>query len=477
MDIIVLSESVAVTSTTRSSNCMKKNLLQRRGSNTSLTLNILGGSKNPLPGACGSTGQNQTHNLYKPQTTQQQQQLHQQLEHDINYQNQHQLALNRFNSHSALNVMSTSSEHRTTAQATKKGLLERRNSNASLTLQLESRSTIQKRALSTSNCYLRSSNLSLSSGNLKETNVCSMCGGGGILRKKRTMQATPAQSNLVSSEFDSMASNSIDLIESIAVNEETATNHEYEPIETTYKNHNGHRKFLSSENLNATNAFSLYPPPMKTTSFVDLNQTAGKLAVSYDETFCPCSGNNTRNITTKPLSPHTTSVDFKMYLANIQILQSAMNILTGPKLETLGIAFDRSYAAVVNMADDCVACETCTFCEKCKLCATKCRCELNRLFTNLHKEFWDLPANQQEKPIVSGSNAKNRYKTVIPNDHSRVVLQPEHEEFATIAQPAAADRSTITSYINANYIKVGYLFAVILLKFGQTANCVFFCFL
>lgn len=80
-----------------SGSVVKKNLLQRRGSNTSLTLNVSNNS------------------------------------------------LNRFNSHSSLNF------------CTKKGLLERRNSNASLTL------NIQNRGLSISNCNLRGSECSLGS--------------------------------------------------------------------------------------------------------------------------------------------------------------------------------------------------------------------------------------------------------------------------------------------------------------------------
>lgn len=46
-----------------------------------------------------------------------------------------------------------------------------------------------------------------------------------------------------------------------------------------------------------------------------------------------------------------------------------------------------------------------------------------------------MPLNLQEKCIVSGSQTRNRYKGVLPNEHSRVQL--------TSPQP----------YIHANYIK------------------------
>ena len=62
----------------------------------------------------------------------------------------------------------------------------------------------------------------------------------------------------------------------------------------------------------------------------------------------------------------------------------------------------------------------------------------------IHQEFWDLPTNHQEKPMVFGSQHKNRYKTILPNEHSRVILKPE-----------LGDVTRTEPYINANYIKVG----------------------
>ncbi|XP_070200024.1 receptor-type tyrosine-protein phosphatase R-like [Littorina saxatilis] len=60
----------------------------------------------------------------------------------------------------------------------------------------------------------------------------------------------------------------------------------------------------------------------------------------------------------------------------------------------------------------------------------------------LYEEFWEIPMNHPEKVSVAGSGMKNRYKTIIPNEHSRVIL-PD------------ADQDPLTAYINANYIR-GY---------------------
>ncbi|XP_014293966.1 tyrosine-protein phosphatase non-receptor type 7 isoform X1 [Halyomorpha halys] len=61
----------------------------------------------------------------------------------------------------------------------------------------------------------------------------------------------------------------------------------------------------------------------------------------------------------------------------------------------------------------------------------------------LHREFWDLPLNHPDKLIVPGSSAKNRYKTVIPNEPTRVIL------------PVDEKSDNLSGYINANYIR-GY---------------------
>ncbi|XP_063220442.1 tyrosine-protein phosphatase non-receptor type 5-like [Bacillus rossius redtenbacheri] len=61
----------------------------------------------------------------------------------------------------------------------------------------------------------------------------------------------------------------------------------------------------------------------------------------------------------------------------------------------------------------------------------------------LHKEFWDVPPNSLDKAVVTGSGRKNRYRTVIPNEKTRVHL------------PTADADDELSGYINANYMR-GY---------------------
>ncbi|XP_058065947.1 uncharacterized protein LOC131215572 [Anopheles bellator] len=184
------------------------------------------------------------------------------------------------------------------------------------------------------------------------------------------------------------------------------------------------------------------------------------------------SNSNIRNISTKPLSPQTTSEDFKIYLANIQFLQNASNVLTIAYLRKLHNFFTKTYRKMVTAAKDnrrpskdqtkepsaastaadggedrCggpkmmlmhsdslhhpPVCDDESYDE-----------EHKKMVLKIHQEFWDLPTNYQEKPLVFGSQAKNRYKTILPNEHSRVILEPERA--ASIAGEP---------YINANFIK------------------------
>ena len=62
----------------------------------------------------------------------------------------------------------------------------------------------------------------------------------------------------------------------------------------------------------------------------------------------------------------------------------------------------------------------------------------------LHKEFWDVPLNFPEEVEVCGSGVKNRYRSVLPNRRSRVIL------------PGSDD--PLVSYINANYVRVSNFF-------------------
>ncbi|XP_071441159.1 tyrosine-protein phosphatase non-receptor type 5-like isoform X2 [Hetaerina americana] len=60
----------------------------------------------------------------------------------------------------------------------------------------------------------------------------------------------------------------------------------------------------------------------------------------------------------------------------------------------------------------------------------------------LHNEFWEVPSNHPEHSGVAGSGTRNRYRSILPNERSRVNLSEK-------------DSDPITSYINANYVR-GY---------------------
>lgn len=161
-------------------------------------------------------------------------------------------------------------------------------------------------------------------------------------------------------------------------------------------------------------------------------------------------------ISTKPLSPQSTSEDFKIYLANIQFLQSASNVLDEAQLKGLNTLFLKSYK---NQSKDHVAGAQKQFNNddvlNSKIGANPSLSfgsarttespdvDQRELLVKLHQEFWNLPTNYQEKPMVFGSQPKNRYKTILPNEHSRVILRKEE---GSLAEP----------YINANYIKVRF---------------------
>ncbi|XP_052873702.1 uncharacterized protein LOC128279021 [Anopheles cruzii] len=181
------------------------------------------------------------------------------------------------------------------------------------------------------------------------------------------------------------------------------------------------------------------------------------------------SNSNIRNISTKPLSPQTTSEDFKIYLANIQFLQNASNVLTIAYLRKLHNFFTKTYRKMVTAAKDNRRTSKDQTKEQMVAEGVEDRCgtgtkmmlmhsdslhhppvcddesydeEHKKMVLKIHQEFWDLPTNYQEKPLVFGSQAKNRYKTILPNEHSRVILEPERA--ASIAGEP---------YINANFIK------------------------
>uniref|UniRef100_A0A671PDS7 protein-tyrosine-phosphatase n=2 Tax=Sinocyclocheilus anshuiensis TaxID=1608454 RepID=A0A671PDS7_9TELE len=64
----------------------------------------------------------------------------------------------------------------------------------------------------------------------------------------------------------------------------------------------------------------------------------------------------------------------------------------------------------------------------------------------LHAEFAEIPMNfvDQKELDIPNHGSKNRYKTILPNPHSRVILKTKNSN------------DLLSSYINANYIR-GYL--------------------
>lgn len=378
-------------------------LLQRRGSNNSLTLNIL------------STN-----------------------------------VLSRHSSNSSLN--------KEAKPAPKKGLLERRSSNTSLTLNINSSnpSISGNRALSISNYNLNGSTCNLSRYNSNQSiDNTTAEHKKGILERRNSN--TSLTLNIQQEPRD------IEIDETV--------------LETTLKEtKNTHRKSLSTENLipksykyrpragNETkctfgshdNLWSNYDLEPQNLTYVGGDQE-NEIIYAFGATE-PQPG-FTRNITTKPLSPQSTSEDFRLYLANMQHLQNASSVLSRKQLRDLNDVFQNGYSKV--------KCHSSTEGQHC--CTGRVGSDLTKenpqmeipdpdlsqpcseyqkmLLRSLHQEFWDMPTNFQEKPIVSGSNAKNRYKTILPNEHSRFLLKADGPE----------------GYINANFIKVREVFGFCLI--------------
>lgn len=72
------------------------------------------------------------------------------------------------------------------------------------------------------------------------------------------------------------------------------------------------------------------------------------------------------------------------------------------------------------------------------------RSQLKKCLKNvqsLHHEFWEIPLNHQEKSVVTGCGTKNRYRSILPNERTRVKL-------------TSNDDNPLDSYINANYMRV-----------------------
>ncbi|BFG03816.1 uncharacterized protein DMAD_02950 [Drosophila madeirensis] len=247
------------------------------------------------------------------------------------------------------------------------------------------------------------------------------------------------------------------------------------------------RKFFSTENLNTNpnKQSSQFFGQVCFGSASDLQPNPVQDPASTEQSIaCTCAG-TVRNIMTRPLSPQTTSEEFKIYLASIQMLQSASNPLNQFDLIRLNHVFDHSYKTNKNIIEqppvmgsngreaeletptnqlppssedsELLACYQAVVKRIVQSMPQLEEAEQKRIFCDLHKEFWDLPLNHQEKPMVFGSQTKNRYKTILPNEHSRVLLETEASELLSLEQQEQQEQhqqqQEDAPYINANYIK------------------------
>lgn len=250
-----------------------------------------------------------------------------------------------------------------------KGLLERRGSNASLTIDLGSSQSItdvKPVPLSRLNTAKSVSNLYLSSMSTVEKCVCAKKCEIKTNSSERRNSKTETCGNCTIYE-------SVPKLSSCKVR--------CQNLKRCNCCSKSRRKSLSNENL--------YVPPC---GFCETeNRESPELRNG--------KGNNRKAVF--PRQPdleasQLLSDDFKMHLQNIQYLQTAGNVLSVEELKSA--------------------------------------CEISRV-PKLHQEFWEVPLNLQEKCYVSGSQSKNRYRGVLPNEHSRVHL------------PSSG------GYIHANYIK------------------------
>lgn len=254
-----------------------------------------------------------------------------------------------------------------------KGLLERRGSNASLTIDLGSNSSIpdvKPVALNRLNTAKSVSNLTLST--FDSDKICSCL-------KKCEAQAKYVASDRRKSQEACGNCTIYESVPSIMSSCKAAKCQLPKKCNCCTKSR---RKSLSNENL--------YIPPCgfcQTGAFKECTGTS-KHCKGYRKAYYP----RQPDLETTQL----LSEDFKLHLENVQYLQTAGNLLTIKELQRA--------------------------------------CEVSRV-PKLHQEFWEVPLNLQEKCYVSGSQSRNRYKGVLPNEHSRVHLPGPQ------------------SYIHANYIK------------------------
>uniref|UniRef100_A0A1A9X3V9 Protein-tyrosine-phosphatase n=1 Tax=Glossina brevipalpis TaxID=37001 RepID=A0A1A9X3V9_9MUSC len=469
------------------------NLLQRRGSNHSLTLNLHGSCSNLL-GSCRTGLSVSNYSLGSVSSSN-----------------------NNLNSKSSGNLTSCQATQSNTtthsinslhSQGAKQSLFRRRGSNQSLTL-------TNLTATSCGNLNSFSSQNSLNAEKpqittlprpLNSSSSIATTPRKGLLERRGSNQNLTLNMSTsfggLDAERNNLGTSSLNLGDSRV--EDNLNNPTFMP---QCHVHTHQRKFFSSESLNRSNTqFSdlnqahrrnanqvcfgsvsdLKPSNRESTGAASKEQTARAEHFNFPESsVCTCTG--VRNIMTKPLSPQTTSEEFKIYLANIQMLQNASNALNQNDLIKLNYIFDHSYVAnakglteqtipILNIHTVNKEIGTppalMTTLEDCEIIKRYMEVvddvlktskpdedEQKRLFRNLHKEFWDLPLNHQEKPMVFGSQAKNRYKTILPNENSRVILEKESKlwnEIITETGDATTHFLLTTDeqpYINANYIK------------------------
>ncbi|XP_065173127.1 uncharacterized protein [Atheta coriaria] len=301
------------------------------------------------------------------------------------------------------NQTNTEAKPESTIRIKAKGLLERRGSNASLTIDLGSSLSTSTTPEKTIECKPTLSHSHLTQGprlnsaksistlNLTSFGTCFTSFYQNVYKcehcvKKTAHAAHPATPVPVSIEKDKEKERKNDTCGNCTIYESIPSKFcMKETCHTPKKKCNcicnimgGGRRSLSNENL--------YVPPCS------LCLTGNGHHVSRH-----CRGHRRACYPRQAdLESQSLSDDFKLHLQNVQYLQTAGSVLSIAELR---------------------AC-----------------CELPRV-PKLHQEFWEVPLNLQEKCIVSGSQTRNRYKGVLPNEHSRVQL--------TSPQP----------YIHANYIK------------------------
>ncbi|XP_073812364.1 protein tyrosine phosphatase-ERK/Enhancer of Ras1 [Musca autumnalis] len=518
MDLPSSSTTVATIPGGRPANSSSStNLLQRRGSNHSLTLNLHSQSYSNLLGSCRSGLSVSNYSLGSVGNS-----------------------TNNLNSKSScnLNISTTQTSQTTnttaatvTSQGARQSLFRRRGSNQSLTLTNLSCGNLNSFASQNSLNVERSGQLPSLARPIANASLSTTPRRGLLERRGSNQSLTLNMSSSfggIGSEKGALGNSSINLGDAAKAEEDInkASNH-HTTLMPNCSVHSHQRRFFSSESLNRNNTSQfgelnpphkrnanqlcfgsvndLKPSPDRGSSHnlrTDNTSTQAEHFDFKDTSVCTCP--SIRNIMTKPLSPQTTSEEFKIYLANIQMLQNASNALNQNDLIKLNYIFDNSYAsrakgiaeqsipilmsthnqsskeaetpppAMISNSEDCEIIERYMQVVKDILQTVQPdEEEQKRMFLNLHKEFWDLPLNHQEKPMVFGSQTKNRYKTILPNENSRVILEKESkllmemmenccgsnlelDEEALIdgltKQPSMLVAEEVP-YINANYIK------------------------